>query len=117
MKQSEKTTPEAWNITGFSLGLEYSIIYDDLKHLQAMAIMATEEDEETAEEIARACYHIEKAIDKAYQYDKMREKHAQTARNNAKRMTKAQRMARSQKANEAKRAKAEARKNGHLQGR
>ena len=108
---TQQTQPEAWDISGFSLGLEYSIIMDDLKRLQMMANMAiNEDDQETAEEIARACYHIEKAIEKAYNYDKMREKHAQTAKNNAKRMTKAERLARSRKANEAKRKKAEARK-------
>ena len=108
---TQQTQPEAWDLSGFSLGLEYSIIEDDLKRLEMMARMGTnEEDEETAEEIARSCWHIEKAIKKALKYDEMRQKHAQTARNNAKRMTKAERLARSQKANEAKRKKAEERR-------
>lgn len=50
------------------------------------------------------------AITKAWNYDTLRLKHSQTARKNAKRMTKAERLARSQKANEVKKAKAEARK-------
>lgn len=55
------------------------------------------------------------AITKAWKYDTARLKHKQTAQNTAKNMTKAERMARSQKANEVKKAKAEARKNGHHQ--
>lgn len=105
------TNTQAWSLNVFSLGLKYSIIIDDLKHLQAMARMATnEDDQETAEEIARICYHISEAIENGRKYEELKEKHAQTARNNAKRMTKAERLARSRKANEAKRAKAEARK-------
>lgn len=50
------------------------------------------------------------AITKAWKYDTARLKHKQTAQKTAKNMTKAERLARSQKANEAKRAKAEARK-------
>lgn len=105
------TNTEAWAITGFSLGLKYSIIIDDLQRLQSMARMAThEDDQETAEEIARACYHIGEAIENGRKYEELKAKHAQTAKNNAKRMTKAERLARSRKANEAKRKKAEAKK-------
>ena len=50
------------------------------------------------------------AITKAWKYDTARLKHAKTAQKTAKSMTKAERMARSQKANEVKKAKAEARK-------
>lgn len=50
------------------------------------------------------------AITKAWKYDTARLKHKQTAQKTAKNMTKAERLARSQKANEVKKAKAEGRK-------
>lgn len=55
-------------------------------------------------------WDIYDAITKAWKYDTARLKHKQTAQKTAKNMTKAERLARSQKANEAKKAKAEAKK-------